>query len=172
MKYSTIVCALITALMLAVGVSAQVSSQRLTFSEAIDPATGDDVFTIRYAGPYNPNLRLYEATVLGSVEGCFDNRVFSRPRGVDLTKTLWSWHAATGTYEIIWTVKRENRDTCKVLIGDSNGESEGRDFLVWQRNFGVTGFYESDAKADDSEARSGDGSVRSLSYSIAYGNGY
>ena len=167
MKSSTIIQALMTALILAVGISAQVSSQRVTFSEAIDPATGEDVLNISYAGPYNPNLRLYEATVLGPVENCFESFEFSRPRGVDQTKTLWSWRTATNTYEVKWTVKRENKNTCKVLIGDSNGAADGRDFLVWQRNFGVSASRESDAKADGIEARLGDGSVRSVSYSIA-----
>lgn len=165
MKYSAILFALVMTLVVAGSAAAQVSSQRVTFSEAISPA-GEDVFVMTYVGPYKPGLRLYEATAIGSVDTCFENRTFSLPRGVDRSKSLYDWNGATSTYQITWTLKRENRDTCKVLFGSTDGRVDSADFLVWQRNLGSSALRSSEAKADDTAERTSDGSVRFISYSV------
>ena len=145
---------------------AQVAGGKVIFSDGNFSPAGYDVVTMTYVGSYNPNLRLYEATALGSVETCFENTQFSRPRGVDQNITLWDWTETSSTYEITWTIKKENRDTCKVLIGDSDSTVDGSDFLIWQRNYGGTVFRSSEIKSDDPAERTGDGSVRFISYSI------
>ena len=176
MKLGKIIFGLITAIVFSGSAYAQVSTQRVTFTEAFNPATGFDVIKISYVAPYSPNFRLFEMTAIGAAENCFENQTFSRPRGIDQDRMIWDWRIATGTYEITWMVKRENKDTCKVLMGDANGDADvdGRDFLMWQRNYGSTAARgDADAKVDDEQSRGGtDGSVRFVSYSVGVGGWY
>ena len=134
---------------------------------------GLDVATVIYEGPENPNLRLYEAVLSGPVERCFDNFNFSRARLVSSDRAVATWDHLTNTYTVNWTFRIDTKDTCRVLIGDGDGQVDGSDFLIWQRNLGSTALFQGDLGTDvPFELRSGDGSVRSVSYSISVGGWY
>jgi hypothetical protein len=167
MKSSIIFIALLTIFTMTGSSRAQSSGQVLDFSESFDSA-GNDVVKMTYVGEYDPALRLYAGNVVGPVEKCFENRSITLKRGIDQDKTLWQWRSTTGTYDLTWVVKRGTKDSCRVIFASRDGRVDTADFMIWQRNVSTSTFFQSDAKSDDSSARTGgDGSVRSISYSIA-----
>jgi hypothetical protein len=171
MKRTIIFSALIALCLMTTTTFGQTSEQRLTFSESTNPSTGRTVFKMSYVAPYNPNLRLYEAVALGPVETCFENREFSRPRGVDQDKTLWQWRTSSGSYEITWQPKQDDKNLCRVLIGDSDSVVDGSDFVIWQRQHSAAGLSIAETDQDEGlETLMIDGSVRQVSYSITVNN--
>ena len=140
MKYARNSFALLSLFVFAVVAQAQTSATRMTFSQGVD-ASGRESVVITYTGLENPNLQLFEAVISTSGDTCFDNYNFANVRPADPDTASVSYDPATGTYKVRWTPRRENRGSCKALLG-GDGTADGADFLVWQRTFGSSLLFE------------------------------
>jgi hypothetical protein len=166
MKRTIIFSTVITILVFAAISQAQVSSLRVTFSESRDNSR--DTTLITYTGLENPDARVFESVVPGPAETCFEATVFPNPRPVGSDRASLVYDAAAGAYKLKWTVKRDTRDSCRVLfVADGDGDVDGADFLVWQRNYGSTLQTETGLSGYDAAGVRGDGSVRFISYQIS-----
>ena len=167
MKHSIILSALIVILVAAMFGTAQVSSLRVTFSESIDPASGQGMGKVAYQDThYSPDLMIFEALLPATnVEQCFATTDFSgaRPVGPDRANLVYDF--STSTYHLTWMLGRETGDSCRVIIVGETA-ADGR-YNTWRANFGSTSFAEVDMTKDEEvEPRTGDGSVRFVSYQI------
>jgi hypothetical protein len=124
---------------------------RLTFSGQA-AANGSQTTTVSFTGLENPNIRLLEAVVPATSEAeCFAITDISNARVLGPDRATIVYDASTLTYKLIWMTPKENRGSCRILMGD--GDVDGRDFLLWQKT--------------EPPSPGLDGSVRHVSHSIA-----
>ena len=167
MKHTIIFSAFTFILAAATFGSAQVSSMRVSFSESIDPSSGGGVGKVSFQDThYNPNLRVFEAFLpVTTVEGCFATTDFSSARLVGPERATLVYDSSTSTYHLTWMLGKENRDTCRVLVIGETASTAG--YNVWRTNFGRSSFAEDALTKDEVGLRTGDGSVRPISYQIS-----
>ena len=168
MKHSIIFSAFLVILAVSTMGTAQVSRMRVTFSESIDPSGGGmgmGKVTVQDVH-FNPDLKVFEALIPAeSAQQCYASRDFSGARLVGADRASLGYDSSRLTYELTIVTGHVDSDKCRVLLV---GETiSAADLTVWRANFGQTGFAE-DGLTDDEEgeARSGDGSVRKVSYQI------
>jgi hypothetical protein len=121
--------------------SAQIANARLTFSESVSPS-GVPTGTVTFTGLEGPELQVFEAQLPARTEaGCFASRDFSSARLVSRDRASVSYDADTSQYKFTWTVTRDRKENCRVLlVGRSVALT---DLAVWQSNYGSTALSDS-----------------------------
>lgn len=168
MKHSIIFSALIVILASSTVGMAQASRMRVTFSESINPLGGGmgmGKVTVQDVH-FNPDVRVFEALIpASSAQQCYASRDFSGATPVGADRASLSYDFSQASYDLKIVIGQGDPDKCRVLlVGETISTA---DLAVWRANFGQTGIAESGLiKDDEGGARSGDGSVRRVSYQI------
>lgn len=169
MKHPIIFSAFVVILVAAGLGTAQVSSLRVSFSESIDPSTGQGMGKVAYQDTlYNPNFRVFEVLIPASTaEQCFAGTDFSAARPVGPERASLSYNFSNLSYELKIVIPQEeqNRDGCRVILVGETAASAG--YNTWRANFGRTSFADDALIGDEMQVRSGDGSVRFISYQVS-----
>jgi hypothetical protein len=167
MKRTTILFAFITIFAFASFLRAQSGPFILTFSGQTT-LDGSEMMTISFTELEYTPVRLLEAVVPMTRDGeCSQNTNLSGAVPIGLERATIAYDTATATYRLKWLIPSEKKETCRILVGDS--DVDGRDFLIWRRSYGQGAGVASGSGESLGEPTGDDATIR-VHYDTGYGN--
>jgi hypothetical protein len=122
---------------------------------------------------FNGGVRVSEARLPATTQAaCLAISDFSSAVPMNRSRFSVGYDAATNSYHFSFSVERAAKTSCRIVRFASDGDVDGRDFLLWQRGSSPSpvGLTNEEEKESSSEVRGSDGSVRLLRYSLANNN--